>query len=150
SLLEIADARIQREGWTNVTTHNEDATRFALAPGSADVVTFSYSLTMIPDWFESIMLAQQMLRPGGVIGITDFYVSRKHPSDGHRKHGWLRSNFWRNWFATDNVYLNGDIPAMLHRRFEVQQFEERYGKVPYVPFVRAPYYLFIGRRPDTD
>ena len=50
-------------------------TTFRPAAGSADVVTFSYSLTMIPDWFAAIDNALAMLRPGGTIGVTDFFVA---------------------------------------------------------------------------
>ena len=53
-----------------------------------DVVTFSYSLTMIPDWFLAVDHAWRLLRPGGTIGVVDFYVSRKHPDPGWRRHPW--------------------------------------------------------------
>ena len=50
-----------------------DATRFRPPEGAADVVTFSYSLTMIPDWFAALENAAAMLKPGGTIGVVDFY-----------------------------------------------------------------------------
>ena len=43
--------------------------------GPADVVTFSYSLTMIPDWVRALEQAWALLKPGGTIGIVDFYVA---------------------------------------------------------------------------
>ena len=56
-----------------------------------DVVTFSYSLTMIPDWFAAIENALRMLRPGGQIGVVDFYVSRKYPAQPlHLWHAYRR------------------------------------------------------------
>ncbi|MEL6106500.1 MAG: class I SAM-dependent methyltransferase [Planctomycetota bacterium] len=149
SLLEVAEKQLGGAGITNAHFHLADATRFDLPSESVDVVSFSYSLTMIPDWFEAVRLAERILKPGGTIAVTDFYVSRKYPSEGHRRHGWLRRNFWTLWFAGDNVYLNGDHASMLHRRFEPQLFDERLGKVPYLPFVRAPYYLFVGTKPRT-
>ena len=51
SLLKVASERFQARGWTNAEAVEADATTWRPAEGSADVVTFSYSLTMIPDWF---------------------------------------------------------------------------------------------------
>src|SRR5262245_25208274 len=47
SLLEIAKQRIATKAWTNVETVEADATTFQPPGGQVDVVTFSYSLTMI-------------------------------------------------------------------------------------------------------
>src|SRR3954463_4846190 len=76
SLLGIARERIAANGWGNVEVREEDVTTFQ--PGQlADVITFSYSLTMIPDWFAALERARQLLKPGGILGVVDFYVSRK-------------------------------------------------------------------------
>tara|TARA_R110002049_G_scaffold4601_3_gene31764 strand:+ start:21198 stop:22004 length:807 start_codon:yes stop_codon:yes gene_type:complete len=150
SLLSVANDRTQAMGMDNVQTHLADATQFTTGNGTADVVTFSYSLTMIPDWFEAIRRAEQMLKPGGIIAVTDFYVSRKYAAEGHRQHGWLRRAFWSHWFAADNVYLSGDHASLLHRRFQPIHFQERLGKVPYMPLIKAPYYSFVGRKLAGD
>jgi SAM-dependent methyltransferase len=89
SLLEVAKQRIAAKGWTNVETVEADATTFQPPSGPVDVVTFSYSLTMIPDWFAAIQNALAILKPGGVIGVVDFYVSRKYASAGLARHGWM-------------------------------------------------------------
>ncbi len=78
-LLDVAKKRIADRGWTNVETLEADATTFRPPSDRIDVITFSYSLTMIPDWFAAIDHGVEMLSPGGVIGICDFYVTRKHP-----------------------------------------------------------------------
>ncbi|QEG41704.1 class I SAM-dependent methyltransferase [Roseimaritima ulvae] len=147
SLLRVAQQRINAEKLANVQTHCTDATTFSLPDNSVDVVTFSYSLTMIPDWFAAVSNAVRMLRPGGTLAVVDFYVSRKFAADGHHQHGGLRRAFWSHWFAADNVFLNGDHAAMLHRETQVRQFSEHTGRVPYLPFVKAPYYLFVGTKP---
>lgn len=146
SLLEVAAERLKEAGRSNAQIHQVDATQFEAAPESVDVVTFSYSLTMIPDWFEAVAVAERILKPGGVIAVTDFYVSRKFTAEDHRQHRWLSRAFWTHWFAADNVFLSGDHAALLHRRFDVDVFEERLGKVPYLPLLRAPYYVLIGRK----
>ena len=146
SLLQVADQRIQAAGWTNIETKEADATLFQPADSPVDVVTFSYSLTMIPDWFEAIENAVSMLKPGGLIGVVDFYVSRKYPPDGLKRHGWFTRSFWPVWFAGDNVFPSPDHIPFLHRHFDPVHFEERKAKIPYIPFIRAPYYTFVGRK----
>ncbi len=148
SLLEVARRRIDQQGWNNVETVEADATAFQLGQGQADVVTFSYSLTMIPDWFAAIDNAAAMLKPGGLIGVVDFYVSRKFPAGGLRRHGWFTRHFWPLWFAGDNVFPSSDHVPYLHRRFAPVHFEERRAKVPYLPLLRTPYYCFVGRHKE--
>src|SRR5262249_47730089 len=69
SLLQVAEQRIERHGWTNVSTIESDATTYEPEGGPVDLVTFSYSLTMIPDWFKVIDRAHANLKPGGLIGV---------------------------------------------------------------------------------
>ncbi len=150
SLLKVADDRFQQRGWDNVETVIGDATKFRPPEGPADVVTFSYSLTMIPDWFAAIDNALNMLRPGGVIGVVDFYVSRKYPEEGLRRHRWFTRNFWPTWFATDNVFPSSEHLPYLRHGFECSDLLESRCKIPYVPFIRMPYYRFVGRKPAAD
>lgn len=147
SLLSIADQRIQQRQWQNVQTVHGDATQFIPPEGAADIVTFSYSLTMIPDWFGAVDNAIRMLKPGGTIGVVDFFVARKWPAEGLKKHAWSTRTFWQVWFANDNVFLNADHIPYLQSRFETVSLAQERGKVPYLPFVRAPYYRFVGRKP---
>jgi len=146
SLLQVARRRVQERGWTNVEPVEADATLFEPPPSLVDVVTFSYSLTMIPDWFAALENAARILKPGGLIGVVDFYVSRKHPANGWRRHGWFTRSFWPLWFAGDNVFPSPDHVPYLHRHFDPLHFEEHRAKVPYVPLVRTPYYTFVGRK----
>ena len=89
SLLGVCQKRADQNGWSNVKPVEFDATKFVPEEGMADVVTFSYSLTMIPDWFAAIENALKILKPGGLIAVVDFYVARKYPAEGHAKHGWF-------------------------------------------------------------
>jgi S-adenosylmethionine-diacylgycerolhomoserine-N-methlytransferase len=150
SLLEVADRRIHESGWKNIETAEADATNFVPAEGFVDAITFSYSLTMIPDWFAAIDHAWNVLKPGGRIGVVDFYVSRKYPASGHAKHSWAKRMFWPNWFAYDNVFPSPDHVPYLHRKFKPILFEERLTRLPWFPnpFFKMPYYLFIGRKQE--
>jgi S-adenosylmethionine-diacylgycerolhomoserine-N-methlytransferase len=147
SLLKVADERIVAKGWSNVKTLHADATILSLPEGKqADVVTFSYSLTMIPDWFAAIDAAWRMLKPGGLIGVVDFYVGRKWPEQGRARHAWSTRHFWRTWFDSDNVFPNPDHIPYLQNRFETVSLDEQRAKLPYMPVVRMPYYRFVGRK----
>jgi S-adenosylmethionine-diacylgycerolhomoserine-N-methlytransferase len=146
SLLAVARKRCDVRGWKNVEAVHADATLFRPSEGSADVVTFSYSLTMIPDWFAAIDNALAMLRPGGTIGTTDFFVARKFPAAGRGRHSWFTRTFWPTWFGSDNVFLSPDHLPYLQRHFETVRLEEFRAKVPYMPLVRVPYYTFVGRK----
>jgi len=147
SLLAVAQERVADRGWKNVELVQGDATCFRPEQGPVDVVTFSYSLTMIPDWFAAIENARQMLRPGGRIGVVDFYVSRKFPPDGLVRHGWSARSFWPVWFATDNVFPSPDHLPYLLWRFERQVLHECRTRLPWWPLGRMPYYIFVGRKP---
>lgn len=151
SLLQIARERSRARHWTNIKCVEEDVTRFVPEEGFADIVTFSYSLTMIPDWFRAIDQARRILKPGGRIGVVDFYVPRKHPAKGWRRASALTRGFWPAWFAIDNVHPSPDHAPYLHSLFEPLHFSEHTAPVPYMLGLRTPYYRFIGRRgPDPQ
>lgn len=149
SLLRVAADRFQKRGWTNAQTVEADATTWTPpeGPGTVDVVTFSYSLTMIPDWFAAIANARRILKPGGVIGVVDFYVGRKYPPEGAKKQGWLARTMWPPWFAFDNVFPSPDHLPFLLNQFERLELHEHRNRMPYVPFFRTPWYWFVGRKP---
>ena len=146
SLLKVATDRFQQKGWTNAVAIEADATTYRPELGPVDVVTFSYSLTMIPDWFAAIENAAEMLKPGGLIGVVDFYVGRKYPPPELKKHRWLARTLWQPWFATDNVFPSPDHLPFLRYRFEQQFLLEDRFRMPYVPFLKTPYYVFVGRK----
>ena len=146
SLLELARRRATDRGWHHVEIVKGDATRFQPPQGPVDVVTFSYSLSMIPDWFAAIENAIDMLRPGGLIGVVDFYVSRKHPAVGMRQHTWFTRTFWPVWMSNDNVFPSPEHVPFLHHHFEPLKFAENFGKVPYLPIARIPYFVFVGQK----
>jgi S-adenosylmethionine-diacylgycerolhomoserine-N-methlytransferase len=104
---------------------------------------------MIPDWFAALDHAWLLLRPGGVVGIVDFYVSRKYPPAPCQRHAWFTRTFWPLWFGFDNVFPSPDHVPYLHHRFDVQTFSEHTAPMPYAPGVRTPYYLFIGQKPQV-
>jgi S-adenosylmethionine-diacylgycerolhomoserine-N-methlytransferase len=146
-LLEVASKRIEANNWTNVKPVHHDATTFIPPEGQVDLVTFSYSLTMIPDWFAAIDHAYNLLKPGGTLGVVDFYVSRKYPAEGMTKHSWSTRTFWSTFFAFDNVFLTGEHLPYITKKFKIEKLHEGRGKVPFMPFFRSPHYWIIAKKP---
>lgn len=141
SLAGLARARAARH--PNVTLVEADMTRWRPAQ-PADVVLMSYSLTMVPDWFAAIDAALDMLRPGGRLGVVDFYVSRRVPEAGLRAHGLLTRTFWPAWFGHDGVHPSPDHLPYLRYRLETLALHERLHRP--VRGVAVPWYIHVGRK----
>jgi S-adenosylmethionine-diacylgycerolhomoserine-N-methlytransferase len=147
SLMEVAKRRVASTAIeSKVHHHIADVCEFDIGRQSADLITFSYSLTMIPQWFRAIQRAYDQLRPGGMIGVVDFFVSPKYASSPIPQHRWFTRTFWPTWFAMDNVYISPDHLPMLQSRFETVTLETSLGKIPYLPLARVPYYVWVGRK----
>jgi S-adenosylmethionine-diacylgycerolhomoserine-N-methlytransferase len=138
ALLDVARKRIERHGWKNVRSVLADATAYQ-PEEPVDVITFSYSLTMIPEWRRAIDHAWDLLKPGGQIGVADFYVSPRHWA--------IRRAYWRFMFGWDNVWVSPEHLSYLQSKFAPVLVEERQGRVPYMLGLQAPFYVFIGRKP---
>ena len=144
-LQDIARRRIRERGWTNVDAVAADATQWR-PDEPADAITFSYSLTMIPDWFKAIDRAWENLKPGGLIGVVDFYISRKWPEAEFRRHTRFQRFLWPLSYAWDDVFISKDHLPYLRCRFEQLFLAEQLGRVPYMLGLKSPYYVFIGRK----
>jgi S-adenosylmethionine-diacylgycerolhomoserine-N-methlytransferase len=145
-LLDIAAKRTA--GMHNVRLTQADATTYRPTE-QADCVYFSYAITMIPDWYRAIGNAMAMLKPGGILGVVDFYVSSALPQPGTSRHGWFTRAFWPAWFRHDGVNLSSDHLHSLQTRLETLHLTENRAALPYVPLLKAPYYVFVGRKPSA-
>lgn len=146
SLLAQAKARVAKHGWDNVEIVAGDATKFLLPKSKqADLVTFSYSLTMIPNWFLAIRNAKDNLKVGGKIGVIDFTAQGKSDPNQSLK-VILGRGFWQTWFSWDRVFLSPDHLPFLQSEFKENAVTEELFSPPYLSFlpVKVPYYSFIG------
>jgi S-adenosylmethionine-diacylgycerolhomoserine-N-methlytransferase len=143
ALLEQARARACR--LSNVEVVEADVTRYQ-PPEPVDCVYLSYALTMVEDWRATIANAVAMVRPGGTLGVVDFYVSSAQPAPGGRRHPAWERWLWRRWFAHDGVRLDPGHMGQLATAMPDCQLIEGRGRLPYLPGLAAPYYLFIGRK----
>lgn len=141
SLLEVARRRFERLGWKNIRVVCQDARSFRLHEhekslkyrrqmvqrgqtvqdldedadiGGAELITLSYSLSMIPEFHSVIDSLSSLLARNGVVGVCDFYVqssveyqSRNYTGGMINRHCmWISRVFWRTWFELDRVNLN--------------------------------------------
>jgi len=148
SLVETAKRRVHTRGWNSfVSVVLGDACDFECpglpASGTVDVVTFSYALSMIPDWKEAIRNAHRMLKPGGHIAVCDFTVtSSQYPGMGP---------LWTWIFSNDHVHLRAEHIPTLGTAFEQVFLEVGYGEFPYVPScLKCPYYAFVGKKTSAN
>ncbi|KAL8691537.1 MAG: hypothetical protein Q9218_003261 [Villophora microphyllina] len=173
SLCDVARKRFDRLGW-DVNVICEDAHTFRLEdhlgtlsdarPASgkliesgksgaeytinADVITMSYSLSMIPDYYNVVDSLITLLAPTGIIGVVDFYVQsiietsgRNYIGGSFNRHvNWLSRVFWRAWFDCDRVSLEGARRDYLEYRFGTKKtLDERNYLLGGIP-----YYIFLG------
>jgi S-adenosylmethionine-diacylgycerolhomoserine-N-methlytransferase len=89
--------------------------------------------------------ALAMLKPKGQLGAVDLYVSAARPQDGGVRHGLFTRLLWPLGFAHDGVRLTPDHLQRLRQLVPEHRCIERRGAVPYLPDLRVPYYIFVGR-----
>lgn len=154
SLCKVARERVKAFGWKNVTVLCEDARRVQCPQGGADLITMSYSLSMIPDYYSVVDLLTGFLAPHGLIGVVDFYVqsvvdisSRNYTGGSYNRHvNWIGRMFWRTWFEADRVNLDAGRRDYVEYRFGtvLSASQRNY------PLGGIPYYLFIGCNRESD
>lgn len=144
-------ARKKLEHLPNVRVVEADATDFAPAEETVSLVTFSYSLSMIPPFHAAVDRAVSYLHPeNGILGVADFFVSNKFDSLPLRQHSYLRRVFWQSIFDQDGIYLGPERRNYLdHCLSRVWEYNDE-GSIPYVPLLRAPYYVGIYKVPKLS
>lgn len=170
SLCKVARQRFSKLGWKNVYVVCQDArlfrlqdheTTFSDAPhlgssngakkdeiSKASLVTMSYALSMIPDFYSVIDSIPDLLAPSGILSVIDFYVQsavdirgRNYGGGSFNRHvNWLGRAFWRSWFELDRVALEPARRDYLEYRFgTVLNYNKRHYWLGAIP-----YYIWIG------
>lgn len=147
-LAQAAEAKIAENGWTNVHVVREDASTFRPPGGTADLITFAYSLSMMPEFHSVIDGTISYLAPGGLIGGADYFVSSKYDTS-LRQTSSIARFFWRSIFDLDGVDIGPERRAYLEHRLTTVHEYNGLGRIPYVPLVRVPFYVWIGSN-STD
>lgn len=103
AMLETAQAKANSSGAKNITLKTALADDFSFdttfdLTQPFDKIFFSYSISMIPPWRESIENALKNLKPGGTLYIVDFYDQKDLPAAFQKLlQGWLKKfhvQFW--------------------------------------------------------
>ncbi|OGV43292.1 MAG: hypothetical protein A2X46_06540 [Lentisphaerae bacterium GWF2_57_35] len=146
SLLSVARQRVEKMKWRNVEIIKADITSYKPPEEYADVVTFSYSLSMVSNWLAALNNAEIILQPGGFVGVVDYYISQKHPAADNERHSWVSRQFWAYFFKHCDVHLSPDQLPYLCSNYEKQHLFEGRARIPYFPWLKPPYFRFIGRK----
>jgi betaine lipid synthase len=102
---------------------------------------------VIPPFHSAVDAACSYLDPNGYMAVTDFYVSAKHDLP-LRQMSWMRRFFWQATFDLDGIALGSERREYLeHKLTRVYEYNGE-GGIPYVPLLRAPYFIWIGQK-DT-
>eukprot|EP00879_Flechtneria_rotunda_P011867 GHRR01012396.1.p1 GENE.GHRR01012396.1~~GHRR01012396.1.p1 ORF type:complete len:672 (+),score=176.99 GHRR01012396.1:1113-3128(+) len=144
SLCEQAKLKVKAKGWKNVHVVEGDACEFRVPEGEASLITFSYSLSMIPPFHDAVDSAVSQLSADGLLGMADFYVSAKYDTP-MRQMCWARRFFWRSIFDIDNIDIGPERRAYLETKLERVWEVNNEGSIPWVPYLRAPYFVWLGR-----
>jgi len=148
-LCDIARKTVAKHGWTNVEVVEADVCEYKPEATPATLVTFSYSLSMIPPFLDAVDQALSYLDPAvGILGVADFYTSFKYDTT-ERQHGYLTRWFWRSIFDLDGIDLGPERRHYLDHMCEKVYEENQTGYIPYVPLLRVPYYIWLGRPKKT-
>lgn len=103
AMLETAQSKIDAAGAKNITVKTALADDFSFdktfgLTEQFDKIFFSYSISMIPPWRESIENALANLKPGGQLFIVDFYDQADLPTPFQRfLKWWLKKFHVRFW-----------------------------------------------------
>lgn len=156
SLCEVARERVKQNGWKNVFVIHGDACDFQIPHSDADLVTFSYSLSMIPLYHAAIDHASSLLNPdSGVIAAVDFGVQSNSTSIGrtntlgglvNRHVPWIYRTFWRIWFECDKVFLDPSRREYLEYKFGTVKSVNCYN----MTLGSIPYYIWVGVNKQED
>ncbi|ORY34834.1 hypothetical protein BCR39DRAFT_476586 [Naematelia encephala] len=165
-LLEVARRRFEAKGWKNVHVLCQDASRFVLPEwesgnldprGSLTAITLSYSLSMIPPFYQLLDRCDQVLDPQrGLIGVVDFYTSRdsglKERAIGtaSKRVSWFAKWFWECWFELDNVHLHGSRRDYLEYKMGTIKTYNARNNFLNSWFIQIPYYVFLGCSRQRD
>ncbi|KAH6558747.1 hypothetical protein KP509_1Z048000 [Ceratopteris richardii] len=145
-LCNVARKKAAALGWSNVEVVEADVCDFTPNSTVATLVTFSYSLSMIPPYMDAVDRALSYLdEERGIFGIADFYTSLKHDRP-ERQHNFFSRWFWCTTFDLDGIDLGPARRQYLEHHLDQVYEENSSGPIPYVPLLKAPYYIWLGRK----
>ena len=118
--------------------------------GTVDIITMSYSLSMIPNQLQAVKNCAKLLKKGGHLAIADFFLNGNHDDCLPGFQSLCRkteSKFHKLWFAQDHVHLLGVKQVNMGAPEMKVVWDKRFrGEVPFLPFL-VPYHgVFIQEK----
>lgn len=98
-MLKVAEKSLGKE----VELVNQAYIR-SISESRYDMIVCSYTLSMIPRYWDIMDAIKRDLRPGGIIAVVDFHATR-----------W---NWFRRWMGFNHVKMDGQLQLELERRFK--------------------------------
>ncbi len=132
-----------------------DVTLDELFPGvdvskeSVDVVTMSYSYSMIPNKRAAVNNITKLLKRGGYLCIADFFLKGNYDdclSPLFRRLRAAESMFHKNWFAMDHVFLLEEKQLQGYDDYETVWDQRFRGAVPFLPFLNPFHGVYIMKK----
>jgi len=155
SLLEMAQRRVNSMGLSDIVKVVEHdftaASVFTVMPnkGTVDIVTMSYSYSMIPNQANAMKNASELIKGGGegIVAIADFFLKGNYDDqlpNFSRNLRLAESVFHKHWFAMDHVHLLGDV-QLEHSVPPLEPiWDNRFrGGVPFLPFLQPYHGVYI-------
>ncbi|KXS13646.1 hypothetical protein M427DRAFT_365724 [Gonapodya prolifera JEL478] len=111
------------------------------------LVTMSYSLSMFESPYPPVdHISSNILKKGGLFSIVDFYTSSStSATDKQLLTTWFLRHFWQSWFDVDGISLAPERRKYVEFKFKQISATSARNIWMGIPFVRIPYYIFIGR-----
>jgi len=156
SLLEIAQRRVNAMGLQDIVTIIEsDFTAdsvFKVMPkaGTVDMITMSYSYSMIPNQKAAAANAAKLLKKDGMLALADFFLKGNYddclPPIARRFRS-AESLFHKHWFAMDHVFLLSDDQLDIGGEALTPVWDNRFrGSVPFLPFLKPFHGVYMLKK----
>lgn len=158
SLLEVAKKRVALMGLEDIVTIiKHDITNDSVLTSmknvsinSVDIITMSYSFSMIPKQQQAIDNASKLLKKDGHLAIADFFLEGSYdyclPSLSMHIRA-IERQFQKTWFSMDNVHLLGENQLNMGLETLEVEWDNRFrGSVPFLPFLQPYHGVYILRK----
>jgi hypothetical protein len=142
------------EDIVTVVEHDYTAnTVFSVLPkiGTVDIITMSYSFSMIPNQNAAIENSKKLLKTEGLLAIADFYLKGNFddclPSFSRNMRS-TESYLHKKWFEMDHVHLLSDeqLEKISSDGFETVWDNRFRGSVPFIPILNPYHGVYIMKK----
>jgi S-adenosylmethionine-diacylgycerolhomoserine-N-methlytransferase len=141
-MLNVAYERVTKNNLKNVSTRiedlNDDDDFVEEEENTYDLLLLTYSLTMVPNWAKTIKRALKYLKPGGILAVADFTVTKDQST--------LSKLFWKFIFSKSHIHLNENHIRMIQNECETEYLRIDEGDFPHVPYFSCNYYYGLFRK----